>query len=230
MPEAALSDRPVFDPARVAGLVLDLDGTLVDSYAAITASLNAARKRFGMAPLPEETVRRHVGRGLECLVAELVGADRVETAVAEFRRRYAEVFAEHTHALPGVTETLHELRRRGFRLAVASNKPARFGAPILAQLGLGGWIDVVEGPDTAGVTKPEPAMLRRCLAAMAVDPSRAVYVGDMALDVETADRAGVAVVLVPGGSCSATELRRTGRPVLRSFSELRDLLPERPAS
>ena len=82
-----------------------------------------------------------------------------------------------------------------------------------------------EGPDTAGTTKPDPSMIGRCLRAMDVPPEAAIYVGDMVLDVETASRAGVRVVLVPGGSSDRAELAGTGATVLGSLRELPDLLP-----
>jgi len=151
---------------RVRALVFDLDGTLVDSYPAITASLNHARARFELAALPADFVRRRVGRGLEALIEEFVGPDRVEEGVGLFREHYAEVFETGTTVLPGVGETVVELRRRGYRLAVASNKPARFGRPILRAVGLEEHFDTIQGPDLAGTTKPDPRMIRACLAGL----------------------------------------------------------------
>jgi phosphoglycolate phosphatase len=211
------------EPSRVRGLVFDLDGTLIDSYGAIAESLNHARLAFGLQSLPEETVRAHVGRGLEHLVADLVGADRIEEGVRLFRESYAKVFSGLTRILPGVRETLTVLRRSGYRMSVASNKPARFAEPILETLGVRDCVGAILGPDLAGCTKPDPAMIRLCLASMGTPPREAAYVGDMVLDVESADRAGVPVILVPGGSSSAEELRSTGRTVLGSFRGLLDL-------
>jgi phosphoglycolate phosphatase len=110
-------------------------------------------------------------------------------------------------------------------MSVASNKPARFSGPILDHFGLGQLFDAVEGPDTAGSTKPDPVMIRRCLAAMEVAPAEAVYVGDMVLDVESGDQAGVGVLLVAGGSSPLESLGRTGRPVLDSIRRLPEMLP-----
>jgi phosphoglycolate phosphatase len=208
----------------VRGLVFDLDGTLVDSYAAITASLNAARARFDLPPLEQEAVRRRVGRGLECLIADLVGPDRVEIGVDLFREHYAGVFAETTHALPSVPTTLRRLGRAGIRMSVASNKPARFSVPILRGLELLSWFDTVQGPDLAGTTKPDPVMIHACLAGMRIAPGEAAYVGDMPLDVRSAARAGLPVVLIQGGSATEAELRATGQTVLSSLEGLVALL------
>ena len=212
-------------PAAVRGLVFDLDGTLVDSYGAIALSVNAARKAFDLDPLHERDVRRRVGRGLEALMADVLGTDRAAEGVRIFRQRYAEVYAEATSALPDAVLTLRELRSRRYLLAVASNKPARFGRQILEGLGMGGLLVTVEGPDTAGAAKPEPPMIERCLHAMRIGRGEAVYVGDMVLDVETAARAGVPVILVPGGSSEREDLLRTGAPVLGSLGELLELFP-----
>jgi phosphoglycolate phosphatase len=211
----------------VRGIVFDLDGTLIDSYPAIATSVNAARRAFALDPLPEAEIRRHVGRGLEALMVDVLGPDRASAGAALFRERYAEVYPSGTSALPGALETVRELHSRGYRMAVASNKLSRFGRAILEQLGVGACFATVEGPDTAGTPKPEPAMLRRCLGAMAIAPEEAIYVGDMLLDVETAARARVRAVLVSGGSSDRADLLRTGAPVLSSLVELLDLLPPR---
>lgn len=222
-----ISYPPSF-PGPVRGVVFDLDGTLVDSYEAIARSVNHARSAFALFPLEADEVRRRVGRGLESLMADLVGPDRVEEAVRLFREEYARVFERSTHALPGALVTLRELRRRGYRLAVASNKPARFGEPILDRLGMRGYLDAVAGPDTVGAAKPDPRMIEWCLREIRTAAQDAVYVGDMVLDAETGNRVGVRVVLVAGGSSTADELRATGWPVLDRLEALVDLLEASP--
>jgi phosphoglycolate phosphatase len=216
-----------FDPTRVRGIVFDLDGTLIDSYPAIAASVNRAREAFGLPALPEEEVRVHVGRGLETLIADLVGPTRVVEGVGLFREHYARVYASGTTALPRAEEVVRALAERGFALAVASNKPARFSEDILRTLGMRAAFREVQGPDLAGTTKPEPEMLRLCRKALSVEADETLYVGDMVLDVETARRAGVAVVLVPGGSSSPAELRATGERLLAGLPDLLSLLPQR---
>jgi phosphoglycolate phosphatase len=218
---------PLPDLRRLIGLVFDLDGTLVDSYPAITSSVNRARTAFGLDPMEEQEVRKRVGHGLERLMAELVGPERAPEGVHIFREHYARVYADGTRARPGALTTLRELRRRGYRLSVASNKPARFGRLILSHLGMLEHLDAVQGPDLAGTTKPEPTMIRLCLEAMSALPGEAAYVGDMTLDVESAREAGLPVMLVTGGSTPEAELRSTGHRVLGSLRELLIILPAR---
>jgi len=222
----AAADPPPLDPATVRGLVFDLDGTLVDSYEAITASLNYARSEFDLPALSLSTVRERVGRGLESLVAELVGPRYVERAVPAFRRRYAEVFDGMTRALPGVVTTLERLHHAGYPMVVATNKPARFAEPILRGLGMLPFLRGVLGPDVSGVTKPDPGMLRQAFRLLDVPAAGAAYVGDMVLDVESAARAEVPVILVAGGSSSSAELRATGQTVLPDLGSLPRLLPD----
>jgi len=215
---------PSLDPGRIRAIVFDLDGTLVDSYAPITASLNRARRAYDLPEMAVDEVRRSVGHGLESLIADLVGPDRVDDGVRLFREHYAASFASGTFALPEVASTLAILRDRGYRMSVASNKPARFGRAILEALDLDIHFDDVLGPDRVGHAKPHPAMIRRCLEAMQTEAGETAYVGDMVLDVETAAVAGLPVILVAGGSSSDAELAETGERVLPSLGGLLEIL------
>lgn len=208
-------------------VIFDLDGTLVDSYGPITLALNAARAAFGLQAVPEERVRRDVGHGLEQLLEDHLGAARVADGVRVFRATYEQVFAAGTTPLPGVPEIPRALALRGLRLAVASNKPARFGRRIVDQIGLAQEIPVVLGPDSGVPPKPAPPMLQLALRELGVAADEAVYVGDMPLDVETARQAGVRHLLVPTGSATLDELRATpGAHVVRDLAEVADrILP-----
>jgi len=208
-------------------IIFDLDGTLVDSYRAITEALNYARQEHDLDELQETTVRAAVGHGLEQLIAEWIGEDRIESGVRAFRERYAEVFSTRTFALPSVGSALDALHRRRTPMAVASNKPARFSRQIIEQLGWSSYFKTIEGPDTVGATKPNPAMLRRCLSLLGRDTDGAIYVGDMELDVESAQRAELPCILVATGSAELAALERTAQHVLPDLSTLMQALDDR---
>lgn len=208
-------------------IIFDLDGTLVDSYGAITESLNFARKEHGHPPLTMQTVRTAVGHGLEELIRTWVGEEVIESGVQAFRQRYAEVFASGTFALPGVTATLEQLHRCRHPMAIASNKPARFTRQIIDQFGWSELFVTVEGPDTVGATKPDPPMLRRCLALLGGTTESTLYIGDMALDVESARRAGLPCILVATGSADRQALDLTGETVMGEMSELPRVIDQR---
>jgi phosphoglycolate phosphatase len=220
------------DLETVRGIVFDLDGTLIDSYEAITASLNEAMAQLGRAPQPLDRVRLMVGRGLETLMARALGVDAeagvplIAEGVSVFRRHYDRICVDRTRLLPDVGETLRALRARGYRMAVATNKPSYFARRLLDALGVGAHLDAVLGPDLVSHHKPHPEMVLAALGAMGLAPSEAVYVGDMEIDVETARAAGMRVVVLPTGSCDLASLRGAGADlVIESFSTLLDLLP-----
>lgn len=217
------AERVLVAPCR--GIVFDLDGTLVDGYAGIADGVNAARRAFGMEALTEADVKRRVGHGLPQLMADVVGPVHATEGAAIFHRVYGKVCADRARPIAGVASTLAVLRDRGFRMSVASNKPVVYSVRILDQLGLGQYFGTVEGPETAGAVKPDPTMIRACLASMEVDAPLAAYVGDMTIDVESGRRAGVRVLLVATGSSTREQLQATGVPVLGSFSELLEAMP-----
>lgn len=210
---------------RVRGIVFDLDGTLVDGYEGIASGVNAARASFGMPDLTVDDIRGRVGLGLPHLMKDVVGPLRAVEAAAIFSRVYDRVCEEQTRPVPAMGATLFCLRDRGFRMSVASNKPASYSIRILWRLGVGTMFDTIEGPETAGAVKPDPAMILACLRAMNVQAAEALYVGDMTIDADAGARAGVAVVLVSGGSSSIEALRATGHPVLSSLKDLLHVLP-----
>jgi phosphoglycolate phosphatase len=192
--------------SRLPFLVFDLDGTLIDGYDAIGDALAYAMRALGEEPLPNVRVRAMVGHGLDKLVADAVGSARAGEGVRLFRERYPQVAVEKSHLLPGVAETLAELHERGHRMALASNKPAPFSRMILEAKGIASRFEAIAGPDAETPAKPDPAMLRRLLAASGSEAVETLCVGDMEVDSEFARAAGCRVVLIPSGSRSREEL------------------------
>src|SRR6266850_5247621 len=121
--------------SRIRGIVFDLDGTLIDSYAAIAESLNVALDRAGMPAKSVEEVRGMVGLGLETLIERALGGkDGVEEGVRRFRAHYDRICVEKTTLLPEVSATLRELDQREYLMSVATNKPSYFAWRILEGL------------------------------------------------------------------------------------------------
>jgi phosphoglycolate phosphatase len=187
-------------------LVFDLDGTLIDGYAGIADALAYAMGRLGVPALAPERVRGMVGRGLEGLLEEAVGADLAPEGVRLFRERYAAVAVEKTVLLPDVPHVLDLLAAAGCRMAVASNKPAAFTRLILGSRGVLSHFVAVTGPDDSIPPKPDPAMLRGLMERVGASSADTIVVGDMEIDAEMARAAGCRVVLIAGGSRSAEEL------------------------
>ena len=206
-------------------IVFDLDGTLIDGYAAITDALGFAMESFGEKPFPLAHVREMVGHGLEVLLEEAVGKERAAEGVRLFRERYAQVAVAKTRLMPEVPEVLGTLAARGHTMAVASNKPARFSRLILEACGVAGHLLAIGGPDAGTPAKPDPAMLRELMSVAGMEPAETVVVGDTEVDFELARAGGCRVALVPGGSRSVEELKKIPADVLLSrFAELPDWL------
>ena len=193
-------------------VVFDLDGTLIDGYAAIGDALGHAMGRLGETPPSDAVLRAMVGHGLEKLLEQAVGAARAADGVRFFRERYPSVAVEKSHLLPGVADAVATLEARGHPMAVASNKPAPFSRMILDAKGIGRSFLDVGGPDARTPPKPDATMLRRLMEGAGASPRETIVVGDMEVDFEFARAAGCRVVLIPGGS--------------RTREELSELLPE----
>jgi phosphoglycolate phosphatase len=206
-------------------VVFDCDGTLVDSYPAITASVNHVRAIHGLPPLAESEVRRHIGRGPAYLLERTVPGADLAKDLAAYKQHHPSVLRSGTRALPGVPETLRALAQVGLRLAVCSNKLRPFTIELLDYLHLKDLIEVVIGPEDAPRPKPAPDMLLAALRRLAITPAEVLYVGDMTVDIDTARGAGVTVWVVPTGSDELGTLQ-AARPdhILTRFQELATLL------
>jgi phosphoglycolate phosphatase len=208
-------------PPGLRAVLFDFDGTLADSYPAITASVNHVRALHGLPPLTEAGVRHHVGRGPEHLLRETVGCGDGTANVAAYRAHHPSVLRTGTRLLPGAAEALRTLHGRGLHLSVCSNKPVAFTRQLLAYLEVSAYLDVVLGPEDVARPKPAPDMLLAALSRLGVSAVQALYVGDMTVDIETARAVGVPVWVVATGSDSPGALAQA-RPdrMLLSLFEL----------
>jgi 2-phosphoglycolate phosphatase len=210
-----------------AAAIFDLDGTLIDGFEAIAASVNHVRAVRGLLPLPLDSVKRAVGHGLLRLLEKTVPEGDLEANAAEFNRHHPTVLASGTRPLPGVLETLQFLSRQGVRLGICSNKPLAITTALIATIGLAPFFEVVYGPERVARPKPFPDMLLAAMAELGVTAEEAIYVGDMTVDIECARTAGVRVCIIPTGSQDLAVLE-TANPdrMLRDFRELLDEFPE----
>jgi phosphoglycolate phosphatase len=203
-------------------LVLDLDGTLIDSVPDLQAALNRLMAARGFAAFSRDAVAAMVGDGAASLVTRAfaardaqAGADDVEAFVADYTARSAEA----TKPFPGVPETLARLRDAGWRLAVCTNKPVRAAEKVLDALELADFFQAVGGGDSFSVKKPDPAHLLATLAAAGGDSSRAVMVGDHRNDVAAATGAGIPCVFA-GWGYGPPDMAAGANAVAETFSDI----------
>jgi phosphoglycolate phosphatase len=183
-------------------LLLDLDGTLVDSVPDLAATLNRLMAARGLAPFSRAEVTAMVGDGAAVLLARAFaarGGTPDGPALAEFVADYTENAAVETRPFPGVESGLAALAASGWRLAVCTNKPERPARVLLDALGLAGYFAAIGGGDSFPVRKPDPGHLLATLAAAGGAPSRAVMAGDHHNDVLAAAGAGVPSIFATWG-------------------------------
>lgn len=195
---------------RYRAVLFDLDGTLVDSYAALAEAVNYARRQHGLSDLEEPRIKEFVGDGLEKLLQRAFETTAVPPTVqGAFERRYDEICCSESRVLDDVETTLEELSRRALPMAVCTNKPTGFSIKILDSLGLARHFRAIVGPDLAGARKPSAQHVLRTLEATGCAREEALLVGDMPIDVEAARNSGIDVAVVATGSCTAKQLRAT---------------------
>src|SRR5262249_34095017 len=142
------------------------------------------------------------------------------------RAHHATIARAMTRLLPGVAETTAGLRRRGYPLAVCSNKAVRFTRELTEHLFPAGTFETVLGPEDVNAPKPDPAMLLEGCRRLVFREKPAVYVGDRAVDVEPGGGGGITTWLAPGGAGGVDAAKAAGPAgVLASFAEILDLLP-----
>lgn len=212
---------------RYRAIIFDLDGTLVDSGAAVVSSLQDALARSGVA-VEEAALRPLVGRRLDDIVAavapELDGAARDRVGAA-YRARYAERASREERLFDGAADLLFAARRAGYRVGVATGKSQTGADEAVERHRLWNYVDAVHGilPGTPG--KPHPAVYRRALVALSVAPHESLMVGDTTYDIDMANAAGSDSVAVAWGMHSVAALvSRRPTVIVDRMDELADWL------
>ena len=185
-------------------VIVDLDGTLIDTLGDFVVVLNRVLSELALAPVDRGFLARTIGKGSEHLVRSTllhVGADAAlyPQAWALYQRHYLAVNGEHASVYPGVVEGLTALKARGLGLACLTNKPTAFALPLLRQKELDGFFSVVFGGDAFEHKKPDPLPLIKTCEALGTAPAQTLMVGDSSNDARAARAAGCPVVLVSYG-------------------------------
>jgi len=194
-------------PLRYRAVLFDLDGTLVDSYAALAEAVNFARREHGLHELSGARIRDFVGDGLDTLLRHAFDVEEVPGSVTDaFESRYDEICCEKSTILSEVEATLATLHGFGVAMAVCTNKPTSFSKKILTFLKLAPYFRAIVGPDLAGARKPAAQHVLHALATTSCPASDALFVGDMPTDVHAARNSGIDVAVVPTGSSTMDAL------------------------
>ena len=182
--------------------IFDLDGTLLSSLEDLAASTNYALRWAGMPERTLEEVRMFVGNGVKLLMERAIPDGqqnpRFEEVYAKFREHYLKHNLDRTHPYDGVLELLAELKRRGKKLAIVSNK---FYAATqdLAHHFFADTIEVAIGERENIRKKPAPDTVLEALRQLGASKDGAVYIGDSDVDVMTAKNSGLPCISVLWG-------------------------------
>ncbi|MGY0559831.1 MULTISPECIES: phosphoglycolate phosphatase [unclassified Luteimonas] len=206
-------------------VLFDLDGTLVDSASDIAAAVNRMLAEEGLAEVDESLVRSWIGDGSGMLLEtalEHVGSPRTtEELLPRFMKHYGDTLLLSPQLYPGVRETLDALAAKGVIMAVCTNKPEPFVAPLLKELQIDGAFSGVVGAGTLPERKPHPQPLLHLAEQFGIEPERCLMVGDSPTDFNAARAAGMPVVLVSYGYPRGFDLHGAGAlAVIDRFEDL----------
>jgi phosphoglycolate phosphatase len=212
--------------------LIDLDGTLVDSVPDLAWCTDEMMKALDMPVRGETKVRNWVGNGVERLIKRAL-LDQLEGEPAEvlyakaapiFMTLYAENPSKRSQLYPQVREGLQWLKDNGIRLGCVTNKDAQFTLPILQNLGIVDFFEIVISGDTLPLKKPHPAPLLHGAEFFGVTPDKAMMIGDSISDVKASRAAGFSIVCMSYGYNHGVDIR-TAEPdaVIDTFAELESL-------
>jgi len=191
----------------IAAVMIDLDGTLLDTVPDLAAAAGRMLAALGLPARTQEEIRSFIGKGIPNLVQRCLqasaGATRAEDlqagALALYHDFYFEESGRRSAVYPGVLEGLAQMRAMRLRLACVTNKAARFTLPLLEQKGLAPYFELVVSGDTLARKKPDPMQLAHICAAFALAPEKVLLIGDSANDALAARAAGCPILCVSYG-------------------------------
>ncbi len=213
---SAAPAKAVF-PLAVKMVMIDLDGTLIHTAPDLAACANRMLADLGRAPAPVETVMTWIGNGVPRLVKRALTGQMMaepeaalfDKALAIFQQHYLAHVSDLSRPFPGVVVGLDHLKVRGFRLACITNKAEAFTLPLLRNLGLYKYFELVLSGDSLPKQKPDPLPLLHACQHFGITPDHGMLIGDSSNDVEAARAAGMPVICVPYGYNHGHDIRES---------------------
>ncbi|EAR23379.1 phosphoglycolate phosphatase [Nitrococcus mobilis Nb-231] len=209
-PAATITVAALHKPAEVRGMIhsaaggassrlakavlLDLDGTLLDTAPDLIGSLNDLRREHGLTTLAPEPLRPIVAQGGAAMIRHGFALSRDEPGFASLLQRYLDIYRARlscqTRPFPGIDELLAEIEARNLRWGIVTNKPSWLTRPLLKQLGYLRRAACVVTGDCRALHKPNPHPIFTACRQLALTPPECVMVGDAPQDIAAARRAG----------------------------------------
>lgn len=204
--------------------IFDLDGTLLDTLDDLTDSVNHGLEALGLSTRTTGEIRSFIGNGSKMLISRAVPEGTDEATTNAVFDTYSEYYKTHgdikTKPYDGIMDMLHELKKRGVRLALLSNKPD-FAVQILDKRYFDGIFDFAAGERAGIPRKPAPDAIFKLLEDLGFESAEAVYIGDSDVDIEVADNAGMNCISVCWGFQDRAHLEKCGaKCIVSSAAEL----------
>ena len=202
---------------QITCVLLDLDGTLIDSKPGIVASFNAALQALGHRPDPSFDLTFVIGPVLTDVMGEVLahyGDARVDEAVAAYRRHYGEVGLFDVAPYDGIAALLASLKAAGLRLFLATSKRTAFAVRILDHLGMSDRFDGIYGSEPDGSRDGKPELIAAILRRETIRADEAIMVGDRRYDIAGAHANDLRAVGVLWGYGARQELEEAGADLL----------------
>jgi phosphoglycolate phosphatase len=205
-------------PLAVKMVMIDLDGTLIDTVPDLAAAANRVLADLGRPAWDEAHYRTWIGNGVPRLVKRALTGEMqaepdaalFERAHADFQKHYGAAVSDLSRPYPGVVQGLEQLQARGFSLACITNKAESFTLPLLRNLDLHKYFRLVLSGDSLPKHKPDPLPLLHACRHFHIDPAHGILVGDSSTDVQAARAAGMPVICVTYGYNHGHDIRDSG--------------------
>ncbi len=196
-------------------VIFDLDGTLLDTLKDIADAANRTLTQYGYPTHPHTAYTWLVGDGARELITRALPEqhrhdDTIEACVAGFISDYNSNWDAATKVYPGIIELIHKLHRREIKLSVVTNKPHRFAKVMIDRYFDGITFDPILGQQDHIPKKPHPQQALAAAEQNDVKPSECIFIGDSAVDMNTAQRAGMTPVGAAWGFRPVQELVNAG--------------------
>ena len=194
-------------------VLLDLDGTLVDSQPGILASCMAALRALGHEGAEILDIKRVIGPPLEDVLRFLLqpyGDDRIGEAVLAYRQHYGEIGLFGSRLYPGIGASLKAMQQAGLRIYLATSKRETFARRILEHLKLATYFDGIHGSVPGGELDHKPELLAHVLSEHSISPAHSLMVGDRRHDIFGAHAVGMRGLGVLWGYGTRDELETAG--------------------
>lgn len=207
--------------ARFTTFLFDLDGTLIDHFAAIHRAHTHTMTQLGLPAPTMEQVHRAVGGGVEVAIERLVGRETLPAAIPIYREFWERTMLDGVALMPGARELLDALHARGAKLGVFTNKLGTSSRLVCDHLGVTPLLGTIVGAKDTPWLKPQPEFTAHVLAQLQAAAEGALLIGDSPYDVQAAHAGQFPCWAVTTGTHTAEQLREAGADAV--FADLNAL-------